>query len=92
MCIKNVQIMKEGKEKDFKPEYQKREIEKAEIIIAKNRNGETGSVEIQFDTRFTRFEDVPEKYEHEMTQTRIDGEEFMTQIENLPPQVQMPNI
>ncbi len=85
-------LKKEGKEKDFKPEYQKREIEKAEIIIAKNRNGETGSVEIQFDTRFTRFEDVPEKYEHEMTQTRIDGEEFMTQIENLPPQVQMPNI
>lgn len=85
-------LKKEGKEKDFKPEYQKREIEKAEIIIAKNRNGETGSVEIQFDTRFTRFEDVPEKYEHEMTQTRIDGEEFMTQIENLSPQVQMPNI
>lgn len=49
-------LKKEGKEKEFKPEYQEKEIEPAEIIVAKNRNGETKSVYVQFNKRFTRFE------------------------------------
>ena len=34
---------------------------KAEVILAKNRNGPTGKVEIQFDKRFARFRDL-ERY------------------------------
>lgn len=85
-------LKKEGKEKDFKPEHHERDIEPAEIIVAKNRNGETKTIEIQFNKRFTRFEDKPEEAGHEMTQTRIDGDEFMRQVEGVEPQVQMPNI
>lgn len=92
-------LKKEGKEKDFKPEHTEREIEPAEIIIAKNRNGEIGSVEIQFNKKFTRFEDKPEEYSHEMTQTRIDGADFLQNMErSTPPQsptdsnFDMPNV
>ena len=92
-------LKKEGKEKDFKPEHTEREIEPAEIIIAKNRNGEIGNVEIQFNKKFTRFEDKPEEYSHEMTQTRIDGADFLQNMERgTPPQsptdsnFDMPNV
>lgn len=74
-------LKKEGKEKDFKPEYQEQEIEKAEIIIAKNRNGEIGTVEIQYNKRYTRFEDKPDENVHEETHTRIDGAEFLQSIQ-----------
>lgn len=75
-------LKREGKEKDFKPEHIERNIEPAEIIIAKNRNGEIGNVEIVFNKQFTRFEDKPESYSAEMTETRIDGAEFMQQMES----------
>lgn len=85
-------LKKEGKEKDFKPEYKEEEIEKAEVIVAKNRNGETRTIEIHFNKRFTRFEDIPKEREHEMTQTRIDGEEFLREVDNIKSQVDIPDI
>lgn len=83
-------LKKEGKEKDFKPEYQEREVEPAELIVAKNRNGETRTIEIRFNKRFTRFEDIPQEISHEMSETRIDGEVFMQQLEQSAPDI--PNI
>ncbi|TLD80541.1 replicative DNA helicase [Helicobacter sp. MIT 05-5293] len=83
-------LKKEGKEKDFKPEHQEREVEPAELIVAKNRNGETRTIEIRFNKRFTRFEDMPQEISHEMNETRIDGEVFMQQLEQRAPD--MPDI
>ncbi|MCH5313285.1 MAG: replicative DNA helicase [Helicobacter sp.] len=86
-------LKKEGKEKDFKPEHQEREIEPTEIIIAKNRNGEVKTIEIQFNKRFTRFEDKPREAEYEMRETSIEGEAFMEEINaQSTPQVEMPKI
>ncbi|TLD97766.1 replicative DNA helicase [Helicobacter jaachi] len=84
-------LKKEGKEKDFKPEHQEREIEPAEIIIAKNRNGEIGSVDVQFNKRYTRFEDKPDEQSRDMSETRIDGEVFMQELQEIDkPQVDVP--
>ncbi|RDU60754.1 replicative DNA helicase [Helicobacter marmotae] len=87
-------LKKEGKEKDFKPEHQEREIEPTEIIVAKNRNGEVKTIDIQFNKRFIRFEDKPREMEHDMTETSIDGEVFLQQIQqdSQQPQIDMPNI
>ncbi|WP_334091306.1 DnaB-like helicase C-terminal domain-containing protein, partial [Helicobacter typhlonius] len=80
-------LKKEGKEKDFKPEHQEREIEPAEIIIAKNRNGEVKTIEIQFNKRFTRFEDKPREPEYDTSGGSINIEDIIGS-----PQVDMPNI
>lgn len=88
-------LKKEGKEKDFKPEHQEREIEPTEVIVAKNRNGEVKTIEIQFNKRYTRFEDKPKEAEYDMRETSIDGEVFMQQMQQnreSDPQVEMPNI
>ena len=88
-------LKKEGKEKDFKPEHQEREIEPTEVIVAKNRNGEVKTIEIQFNKRYTRFEDKPKEAEYDMRETSIDGEVFMQQMQHNRgsyPQVEMPNI
>lgn len=69
-------LKKEGKERDFKPEHEERAIEPAELIIAKNRNGETGTIEILFNKPYTRFEDKPEEHGHEMRETRFDPPSF----------------
>ncbi len=88
-------LKKEGKEKDFKPEHEEREVEPTEIIVAKNRNGEVGTIEIQFNKRFIRFEDKPKKQEYDMSETSIEGQEFIQQIQESvesTPQVEVPNI
>lgn len=43
---------------------------KAEIIVAKNRNGRTGSINLVWFEQFTRFENVVSEYEAEI---RYDG-------------------
>lgn len=88
-------LKKEGKEKDFKPEHEEREVEPTEIIVAKNRNGEVRTIEIQFNKRFIQFEDKPKKQEYDMSETSIEGQEFIQQIQESvesTPQVEVPNI
>lgn len=50
------QAKKDGKE--YIPKFNPNKLEEnAEIIIGKNRNGETGHVDVKFHSRFTRFVD-----------------------------------
>lgn len=65
-------LKKEGKDKDFKPEYEEREIEPAEIIVAKNRNGETKTVHIQFRKKFMRFENPEEPLDSNYQPTKME--------------------
>ncbi|MCH5322259.1 MAG: replicative DNA helicase [Helicobacter sp.] len=53
---KEAQAKKEGR--DYTPTFQAREIEEAEVIIGKQRNGPTGVVKLQFHKQFTRFSDI----------------------------------
>lgn len=43
--------------KEYKSDFVEREIEPAEIILAKNRNGEVKSVKVQFNKKCIRFEE-----------------------------------
>jgi replicative DNA helicase len=38
---------------------------KSEIIIAKQRNGPTGTIQMHFDSRFTRFDGVDTHHQAE---------------------------
>ncbi|PAF47270.1 replicative DNA helicase [Helicobacter sp. 12S02634-8] len=75
-------LKKEGDEKKLR-EYEaelrrskeesskKGAIEPAEIIVAKNRNGEIGTIKIQFNGTYTRFEDIASETEVSYTATSI---------------------
>ena len=43
-----------------KPEDKYREIGKAEAIVMKNRNGPIGTVDLHYEEKFTRFENLPQ--------------------------------
>lgn len=60
---------KEGKE--FV--YEDKLIEKAEIILAKNRNGETKNIKIQFNKQFIRFEEISQESETSYQPTKFDS-------------------
>ncbi|ANV97479.1 replicative DNA helicase [Helicobacter enhydrae] len=66
---KRARAQKENKE--FKEEFQPSEIEKAEIIVAKNRNGEVKTVRVRFNKKYTRFEDHTEGNNENQASTRM---------------------
>lgn len=53
-------------------QYEEKSVEKAEIIVAKNRNGETKTVKIQFNKACIRFEESSEKEESEI-KTKLEN-------------------
>lgn len=62
----------------YKSTFKEKAIEKAEIIVAKNRNGETKTVKIQFNKACIRFEESSEE-EEEALKTRLEN----SQVENV---------
>lgn len=62
----------------YKSQFVEKAIEKAEIIVAKNRNGETKTVKIQFNKACIRFEESSEE-EEEAFKTRLEN----SQVENV---------
>lgn len=59
-------------DKDYKSQFVEREIEPAEIIVAKNRNGEVKNVKIQFNKKYIRFEE-PSLEEEKDYKTRYES-------------------
>ncbi len=68
-------------------ELRTKSIEPAEIIIAKNRNGETKTIRIQFNKPFIRFEDVASgvrELPYEATQAKIDVSPDVAPVQVVP--------
>ena len=78
MTSKLARLEKEGKESEAKKQREEimkarqKDIESAEIIIAKNRNGETRDISIQFNKRYTRFENISMEKETSYTPTKMN--------------------
>jgi len=65
---------KEGKDISEDMMIQEKEIEEAEIIIGKQRNGPTGVIHLQFNKKFTRFEDrAVVVNEYEQTDAKVES-------------------
>lgn len=74
----------------YTSQYQDKPIEKAEIIVAKNRNGETKTVKIQFNKACIRFEELSEKEEDKGYSTKYDQVEEVSF--STTPTVEVPKI
>ncbi len=78
MTSKLAKLEKDGKESEAKKQKEaiikarQKDIESAEIIIAKNRNGETRDISIQFNKRYTRFENISTEKETSYTPTKMN--------------------
>ncbi|MGE4295351.1 MAG: replicative DNA helicase [Campylobacterales bacterium] len=60
----------ESEGKEYKTDFREKAEEEAEIIIAKHRNGETGTVKMVFQKAFTRFVDADHPAEAQVTHYR----------------------
>ena len=68
---KQKEALEQGKKVEI--DFQEKEVEDAEIIIGKQRNGPTGTVEMLFHKKYTKFEDKTGEYkEVEPTEANIE--------------------
>ncbi|RDU70993.1 replicative DNA helicase [Helicobacter brantae] len=87
---KEEKAKKEGNK--YTSQYEEKNIEKAEIIVAKNRNGETKTVKIQFNKACIRFEESSEQ-EEEALKTRLENSRVEeVSFARSPEVVEMPKV
>ncbi|GAD19847.1 replicative DNA helicase [Helicobacter fennelliae] len=67
-------------EKEMYEQDKRNKIEPAEIIVAKNRNGEIGTIRIQFNKPYTRFEERirNDEKDYTPTNTKLDSADSPT--------------
>ena len=67
-------------EKEMYEQDKQNKIEPAEIIVAKNRNGEIGTIRIQFNKPYTRFEERirNDEKDYTPTNTKLDSADSPT--------------
>ena len=56
----------QGEEIDIQDPYKAPDIELSELILAKNRNGETRTIEMLYNKKYTLFQDINEEKETQM--------------------------
>ncbi len=65
------QARREGKDVPKEDLLQESDIEDAELIIGKHRNGPIGTIKLQLHTKYTRFVDIANEIEFEQSATKI---------------------